>query len=81
MEIHRLLVFGVVREIFGTIAIEIALKPNTTVGELKEILEREYPKLKQLSSYVVAVSEKYSKDDRIIKPHEDLAIIPPVSGG
>ena len=76
----NVLAFGIAKDIFGKSSINIEIDGETT-GGLKQTLERQYPRLKQLASYMVAVNNEYASDDAILTEHDEIAIIPPVSGG
>lgn len=76
-----LLAFGIAKEIFGSSIITIELPANTDTQILKQFLEKEYPRLKQLASYMVAVNNEYAMNEQIISERDEIAIIPPVSGG
>ena len=79
MEIN-VLAFGIAKEIFGTSAVVIKVEEGTTAG-LKAALEEKYPRLKQLASYMVAVNNEYAQDDSLVTERDEVAVIPPVSGG
>ena len=76
----NILAFGIAKDIFGGSAISIELN-GTRIGELKNMLEEKYPRLKQLASYMIAVNNEYANNDLVIKQGDEIAIIPPVSGG
>ena len=80
MEIN-ILAFGVAKEIFGGPTVGVQLNNDATVYNLKYILEDKYPRLKQLASYMVAVNDEYALDGDTIHERDEIAIIPPVSGG
>ena len=79
--VTRLLIFGIAKDIMGSATAEITLSENSTVKDLKSVLEERYPRLKQLSTFMIALNNQYATGDEIIKPSDELAIIPPVSGG
>lgn len=54
--------------------------PNS-VADLKQVLKKRYPELSRLSSLAVAVNSEYAEDDVQLKSNDEVAIIPPVSGG
>jgi|TARA_R110000764_G_scaffold26429_4_gene62719 molybdopterin synthase sulfur carrier subunit len=60
---------------------EFGSKKTKTVKELKDYLGKMYPELKKLSSLAVAVNNSYANDDTIIDNFDEIALIPPVSGG
>jgi molybdopterin synthase sulfur carrier subunit len=76
----NVLAFGIAKDIFGSSVINVELSGATT-GALKESLEERYPRLKQLVSYMVAVNNEYAQDEGVLSEHDEIAIIPPVSGG
>ncbi len=80
MEIN-VLAFGVAKDIFGGATVSVQLTNDATVYNLKYLLEDKYPRLKKLASYMVAVNDEYALDGDTIHECDEIAIIPPVSGG
>jgi molybdopterin converting factor subunit 1 len=76
-----ILAFGIVKEIFNSTSKEITVWDGITVAELKNKIETEYPEIKKLKSYFIAVNDEYAEDTLIISTKDEIAIIPPVSGG
>jgi molybdopterin synthase sulfur carrier subunit len=77
----KVLAFGVTKEIFGKSAVNLELANDSSVYNLKYSLEKQYPKLKQLASYMVAVNNEYALPEDVIYENDEVALIPPVSGG
>lgn len=77
----KVLAFGIAKDIFGAAFTETELGEGASVKELKALLEERYGKLKELKSYMVAVNNEYAADDRVLHLNDEIAIIPPVSGG
>ena len=77
----KVLAFGIVKEIFNSSVVDIDFKQEATVNELKAILEAQYPRLSQLGSYMVAVNNEYASPGELLNEDDEIAIIPPVSGG
>jgi len=77
----KVLTFGIVKEILGDMSAIVLLDNGMTVAMLKTKLEEQYPRLKQLSSFMIAVNGEYANADTVIKQGDEVAIIPPVSGG
>lgn len=79
-----ILLFGVTKDIVGSSSLSMPLS-NTgklqTVGALREYLEKSYPKLRELSSLAVAVNNNYAENSTLINHYDEIALIPPVSGG
>ena len=80
MEI-TVLAFGIAKDIFGGQSIQIMLGESADIATLKTVLEEQYPKLKELASYMIAVNDEYAHTNTVIQPGDEIAIIPPVSGG
>lgn len=76
----KVLAFGIVKEIFGDSKTEIEVN-ESTVDALKKSLEEIHPRLKQLASYMIAVNDEYAQPTQTINTSDEIAIIPPVSGG
>lgn len=76
----KVLAFGIAKDIFGGSTIEVELD-GSNIGALKAQLEERYSKLRDLKSYMVAVNNEYATNDKVINGHDEIVIIPPVSGG
>lgn len=72
--------FGITREIVGSPILNIE-EPISTVGELKEFILQAYPKIKALNSLLIAVNSEYAENEKVINSTDEIALIPPVSGG
>ena len=77
----NVLAFGIAKDIFGKSSIDVELDGKATTGKLKQSLEERFPRLKQLASYMVAVNNEYASDEGVLTERDEIAIIPPVSGG
>jgi molybdopterin converting factor subunit 1 len=77
----NILAFGIAKDIFGSSSVNIDLVNDATISNLKYLLEQQYPRLKQLATYMVAVNNEYALDGDNIHERDEIAIIPPVSGG
>ena len=77
----NILAFGIAKDIFGASTIKVELTDAAVTADLKRALEQQYPRLKQLASYMVAVNNEYAADDLDLDARDEIAIIPPVSGG
>lgn len=80
MEIN-ILAFGIAKDIFGGPLSTLHIEREPSVGTLKLLLEARYPRLKRLSSYMIAINNEYAFDGLVIGELDEVAIIPPVSGG
>ena len=52
-----------------------------TVAALRKELEDKHPALKGLRSLFIAVNGEYAEDAQSINANDEIALIPPVSGG
>jgi len=77
----KVLAFGVAKDIFGNSSVNLELANDSSIYNLKYTLEKQYPRLKQLASYMVAVNSEYALPEDIIYENDEIAVIPPVSGG
>ena len=77
----KVLAFGIAKDIFGGPYAEMELADDATVSNLQYALEKEYPRLKQLRSYLLAVNNEYAQAGDSIHERDEIAVIPPVSGG
>ena len=79
-----ILLFGIAKDIVGSSTLSMPVAKSVkikTVGELKSYLAGAYPELTRLSSLAVAVNNNYATDDAEINSFDEIALIPPVSGG
>lgn len=77
----KVALFGITREIVGQSGLEITLPADHTVTGLLNQLRVHYPALSKLSSCAVAVNNEYVSPDHPLREHDEIALIPPVSGG
>jgi molybdopterin converting factor subunit 1 len=76
----RIRTFGIVTEIAGSRVIEVESN-NETVGDLRRFLCQKFPALIDLNSLFIAVNRDYAADSVLLKETDEIALIPPVSGG
>ncbi|MGX1930255.1 MoaD/ThiS family protein [Flagellimonas sp. 2504JD4-2] len=82
-----ILLFGITKDIVGSSTLSVPTSSATgrrvprTVKELKQFLGETYPELNKLSSLAVAVNNSYAEDEELINSYDEIALIPPVSGG
>lgn len=75
----RVLLFGIAKDIAGKPVITV--DGVNTVAELKSYLYKTYPRLEQLRSLMIAVNKTYAGDGQALQASDEVAVIPPVSGG
>jgi MoaE-MoaD fusion protein len=78
----KVLLFASLTDLVGTDEIDLELTGPVRVEQLVEQLEKEYPGLKSFGRrFRVAVNQEFVKDDFQVEPGDEVALIPPVSGG
>ncbi len=74
------LTFGIARQITGgTVVLPHTDVPNA--ASLLQLMKEKYPALANLRSLAVAVNGQYADAATSIQPGDEVALIPPVSGG
>lgn len=78
----RVVLFASLRELAGAARLEVELAPPT-VGSLLEHLENAYgPEFARIASTgSVVVDGRTVGREHGLRPHDEVAILPPVSGG
>lgn len=78
----EVLLFGISKEITGQQTLDVSsdLKINTVL-ELKTWILEKYPEMGNLNSFAIAVDQEYANDELNISDGQEIALIPPVSGG
>lgn len=77
----KVLAFGIVKDIFNNSIVDVDLEDGVTIEKFKTLLEKKYPRLNQLGSYMISVNNEYAALNYVIHKGDEVAIIPPVSGG
>ena len=70
------------RELAGTSSDAIELQSGAAVRDVLRHYESRIPQLKPaLASLALAVNQQYASPDTILHPDDEIALLPPVSGG
>ena len=80
MNQYKVLAFGITRQLLGGKEAVIEVDGNT-VAALRMALAARFPQLSGLNSLYIAVNSSYSEEDQILTLEDEIALIPPVSGG
>lgn len=76
------LLFAKLRDAAGSEAVAVELPAGATVADLRRQLADAYPAIAQLlERSAVAVNHDFADGARSLAPGDEIAIIPPVSGG
>ena len=73
--------FALYRERAGVSHKEVDLPEGTTPAELLASLQSEYPSLPSAFPVLIAVNSEYVSEEAILQDGDEVAFIPPVSGG
>ena len=78
----KVLFFASCRDIVGTKELDLEVQEGFRVGDLKRNLLEEYPRLAALNDVLsVAINAEYVDESALLNPGDEVAFIPPVSGG
>ena len=74
--------FAALRERVGASEVTREIGEGSTVGELWEALQRDYPKLIPVNTTLLyAVNRDYVSTSRVLQDQDEVVFVPPVSGG
>lgn len=73
--------FGITRDIIGKSITEIESDSILDVQTILQKLKLDYPRLTSIKSLLVAVNSEYAEADLLLRESDEIALIPPVSGG
>src|SRR4051794_12776538 len=78
----RVLFFGVLKELAAKTADEIELQEGSRVSDLQVHYLAQAPKLERWwPSIAFAVNQQYAGPETVLKANDEVALLPPVSGG
>jgi len=80
MNKYKIRAFGITKDFLGGRETTIEIR-GRTVGELRQELSERYPQLLGLKSLYIAVNSDYAEETRVLEDSDEIALIPPVSGG
>ena len=78
----KLISFGITKDITGSMFVDFdAGVENLSINEFKDCLFKKFPDLKKLKTLSFAINNEYITADTIVCNKDEIALIPPVSGG
>ena len=77
----EILTFGVAREICGERLVSVEIQEGTDTEGLRVLLAEQFPALSGLAHLSIAVNSEYVNEPLVLMAGDEVAIIPPVSGG
>ncbi|MFT3785198.1 MAG: MoaD/ThiS family protein [Tepidisphaeraceae bacterium] len=76
----RVKLFAIAKDQAGTGETTVDVPDGSSVSTAVSELERRFPKL-TTTSFATAVNRAYAPRDSVLQSNDELALIPPVSGG
>ena len=77
----QILAFGIAREIVNKTEFSMDLRSDAKISDLKNELLSQFERFEDLKKFDLAVNQQYEDDDFALSENDEIAIIPPVSGG
>jgi molybdopterin converting factor subunit 1 len=78
----RVLFFGVLKDLAGKPSDSLDLPENATLGDVLTHYEEVIPRLKDTAaSLAMSVNQEYASPATKLRPGDEVALLPPVSGG
>ncbi|MDI9870924.1 molybdopterin converting factor subunit 1 [Flectobacillus roseus] len=78
---YTIALFGITKEIVGNSSTTLEVSDTLTTDGLLTLLRGEYPQLASIRSLLLAVNNEYAEQDLVLSERDEIALIPPVSGG
>ena len=78
----EVLLFGAAADRAGTRKVRLEVGSGSTLAEVWPLLAERYPDLSPMrDTLAFAVNGEYAKMDGRVEPGDEVAVLPPVSGG
>ncbi len=78
----EVLLFGAAADRAGTRKVRLEVEEGTTLAEVWPLLAEKHPSLSSMrDTLAFAVNGEYAKMDGRVEPGDEVAVLPPVSGG
>ncbi|GAB3499491.1 molybdopterin converting factor subunit 1 [Spirosoma knui] len=81
MNTVSVLLFGITRDLTGQSMVTVPLPNGASVHDLLTEIHQQYPAVAGIRSLLVAVNGEYAEAEQVLSGTDEIALIPPVSGG
>ena len=74
--------YGSVKDLLGAKSIELNWNENMRVGDLRQKLYNLYPILSKVNTqFAISINRRAVDDTKLVRKADELAVLPPISGG
>ncbi|MEM4160486.1 MAG: molybdopterin converting factor subunit 1 [Thermoplasmata archaeon] len=73
--------FAGLRDITGKETEIVEVKDKARIKEILEILYKKYPEMLKSADIIVARNRQYAEENEVVAEGDEIALLPPVSGG
>lgn len=73
--------FAAMADRAGMGVLPLELRDGATVADARAALMEAYPRMPWTPGTMIAVNQEYAAGDRVLAAGDEVAVIPPVSGG
>ena len=78
----KVLLFASLKDIAGRRSIELELDQGSTLQQVKEKLTSLYPEIERMQNSVrIAINQEFADEDSSLNNEDEIAFLPPMSGG
>jgi molybdopterin synthase catalytic subunit len=78
----RVLFFGILKDLAGRSSDVVTLPDDATAGDVLDHYERQIAAMRgSAPSIAISVNQEYASRDAVLSPGDEVALLPPVSGG
>lgn len=77
----KMLYFAQVRDITQIAEEVLEIQQNSTVKDLLDLLGKKYPQILSEKNLGISINCMISKNDAVLRDSDEVALLPPISGG